>query len=173
LKIITYFYWAAAGCFAHNLARPLLYSTAALACANISDRRFLMGAGSIFDVTTNLLEANMDRRVRSNNLISRNLSNVDTPNYRGTGLEFEKQLATALEGGVLPPTLARTHPGHMPFEEPKAFSNAAPQYKDTGPVHLDIEMSRLAENNIMFNAMVKLLNKKFDKLKNVITEAGR
>lgn len=132
-----------------------------------------MGAGSIFDVTTNLLEANMDRRVRSNNLISRNLSNVDTPNYRGTGLEFEKQLATALEGGVLPPTLARTHPGHMPFEEAKPFSNAAPQYKDTGPVHLDIEMSRLAENNIMFNAMVKLLNKKFDRLKDTITEAGR
>ncbi|KMY68729.1 hypothetical protein AAU61_03715 [Desulfocarbo indianensis] len=132
-----------------------------------------MGPDQLFDVTTNLLEANMDRRVRSNNLISRNISNIDTPNYRGTGLEFEKQLATALEGGVLPPTMARTHPQHLPLEEPKPFSNAAPQYKDTGPVHLDIEMSRLAENNIMFNAMVKLLNKKFDKLKSVITEGGR
>lgn len=132
-----------------------------------------MGDTNLFGVTTNLLEANMDRRVRSNNLISRNLANVDTPNYRGTGLEFEKQLATALEGGVLPPTLARTHPAHMPLEQPKPFSKAAPEYVDTGPVHLDIEMSRLAENNIMFNAMVKLLNKKFEKLRSVITEGAR
>lgn len=132
-----------------------------------------MGDNKIFDVTTNLLEANLDRRVRSNNLISRNLANVDTPNYRGTGLEFEKQLATALEGGVLPPTLARTHPAHLPLEPPKPFSKAAPRYVDTGPVHLDIEMSRLAENNIMFNAMVKLLNKKFEKLRTVITEGAR
>ncbi len=132
-----------------------------------------MGPDKLFDVTTNLLEANMDRRVRAHRLISRNIANVDTPHYRGTGLEFEKQLATALEGGVLPPTLARTHPNHMHYEPPKPFSQAAPVYKDTGPVHLDIEMSRLAENNIMFNAMVKLLNKKFDLLKTAITEGGR
>jgi hypothetical protein len=33
-------------------------------------------------------------------------------------------------------------------------------------------MSKLAENNIMFNAMVQLLNKKLTGIKNAITEAG-
>jgi flagellar basal-body rod protein FlgB len=132
-----------------------------------------MGDNGLFDTTTSLLAANMDRRVRQHRLASRNLANVDTPNYRGNGLEFEKQLRTALEGGVLPPTLAKTHPGHMPYAEPKPFDNAPGRYVDTGPVHLDIEMSKLAENNIMFNAMTQLLNRKFSVLKTALTEAGR
>jgi flagellar basal-body rod protein FlgB len=127
-----------------------------------------MGLDRLFDITTNLLEANLDRRALRHRLTSRNISNVDTPNFRGTGLEFEKQLRTALDGGVLPPSLARTNPKHMPYEKEKPFSNAKPVYKDTGPVHLDIEMSRLAENNIMFNAMIQLLNKKYSKLKTAI-----
>ncbi len=129
-----------------------------------------MAPQKLFDATTRLLEANLDRRATSNRLISRNLANVDTPNFNGTGLEFEKQLRAALDGGVVPPNLARTNPGHMPFEAPKPFAHAAPEYKDTGPVHLDIEMSKLAENNIMFNAMIQLLNKKLTTLKTAIAD---
>jgi flagellar basal-body rod protein FlgB len=132
-----------------------------------------MGGNHLFDTTTNLLEANLDRRAAAHRLISRNLSNLDTPNYRGSGLEFEKQLRTALEGGVLPTSLARTNSMHMPYEPVKPFSQAKPVYKDTGKVQLDIEMSRLAENNIMFNAMIQLLNKKYNLLKTAITEGGK
>jgi flagellar basal-body rod protein FlgB len=69
--------------------------------------------------------------------------------------------------------MARTNPRHMPYTEPKPFDQAQPVYKDIGPVHLDIEMSRLAENNIMFNAMVQLLNKKITILKTAITEGAK
>ncbi len=131
-----------------------------------------MPPGRLFGTTINLLEANLDRRVIRHRLIGRNLANIDTPNFRGTGLEFEKQLRIALEGGILPVSLARTDPRHMPYEEPKPFSRAKPVYKDIGPVHLDIEMSKLAENNIMFNAMVQLLNKKFRLLKMSMSETG-
>ncbi len=131
-----------------------------------------MGPGKLFDTTVRLLEANMDRRVLRQKLIARNLANVDTPNYHAVGLEFEKQLRAAMEGGVLPVQPVRTHPMHMPYTPPKPFSNAPGRYVDTGPVHLDIEMSRLAENNIMFNAMVQLLNKKYTLLKIAIGEAG-
>jgi flagellar basal-body rod protein FlgB len=129
-----------------------------------------MNPDRLFDTTSRLLEANLDRRVASNRLISRNVANMDTPGYTGTGLEFEKQLRAALDGGVLPPSLARTDPGHMPFEPEKPFSQAAPEYKETGPVHLDIEMSKLAENNIMFSAMVQLLTKKYATLKAAIAD---
>lgn len=129
-----------------------------------------MGSDMLFDTTTKLLEANVDRRATSNSLIARNLANIDTPNYRGTGLEFEKQLRTALEGGVLPPSLTRTNPMHLPLEPERPFNKAAPEYMDTGPVHLDIEMSRLAENNIMFNTMVQMLNKKYSILKTAIAD---
>jgi len=131
-----------------------------------------MADNGIFDTTNQLLQANLDRRTRSHRLIARNISNIDTPNYRGTGLEFEKQLAKALDGGVLPASMVRTNPMHMPQEDPGPFAHAKGRYKDTGPVHLDIEMTKLAENNIMFNAMVQLLNKRLSGLKNAITEAG-
>ena len=131
-----------------------------------------MGPNKIFDQTSDLLEANMDRRVSRNRILSRNLANVDTPNYRGTGLEFEKQLRSAIEGDIVPPSMARTDPRHLPVAENKPFSAPTAQYKDIGAVHLDIEMSKLAENNIMFNAMIRMLNHKFSILKTAISDSG-
>jgi flagellar basal-body rod protein FlgB len=127
---------------------------------------------NLFDKTTDLLRANLDRRGTAQNLMSRNLANVDTPDFRGTGLEFEKQLRAAMEGGVLPPSMARTNPRHMPLQPERPMDKAAPEFKDIGPVQLDVEMSKLAENNIMFNAMVQLLNKKYTLLKTAIADGG-
>jgi flagellar basal-body rod protein FlgB len=126
----------------------------------------------LFDVTEQLLEANLDRRTTRHRLISRNISNMDTPGYEGTGLEFEKQLRAAMDGAVSETVMAKTHPGHMPQEPPRPFDEARPKYMNTGPVHLDIEMSKLAENNIMFNAMVQLLGRKFTALKSAIGSDG-
>jgi flagellar basal-body rod protein FlgB len=130
-----------------------------------------MSVSKLFDQTSELLQANLDRRSVSNRIIARNIANIDTPNYQGTGLEFEKQLRTALDGGVLPMPLQRTDPRHVArLGDQQAFGHAQPVYKNTGPVHLDIEMSKLAENNIMFNAMVLLLNKKFSLTKAAIAD---
>ncbi|MFH1034945.1 MAG: flagellar basal body rod protein FlgB [Pseudomonadota bacterium] len=126
----------------------------------------------LFDKTTDLLRANLDRRGTAQNLMSRNLANVDTPGFKGTGLEFEKQLRAAMEGGVLPPSMARTNARHLPLTPERPMDKAAPEYKDIGPVQLDVEMSKLAENNIMFNAMVQLLNKKYTLLKTAIADTG-
>jgi flagellar basal-body rod protein FlgB len=131
-----------------------------------------MGPNKLFDLTTQVIEANMDRRVTRHKLISRNLANVDTPHYEATGLEFEKQLRTALDGGVMPASVSRTHPMHMPTPDSKPLAHAEPKYKKTGAVHLDIEMSKLAENNLMFNAMIQLLNKKMSVLKTAIADSG-
>ena len=68
----------------------------------------------------------------------------------------------------LPKSMTRTHPAHLPLNEPKPFDQAQGEYKNTGAVHLDIEMSKLAENNIMFNAMVQLLSKKYTLIKNAL-----
>lgn len=135
-----------------------------------------MSNNGLFGLTTDLLEANLDRRATQHRLIARNLSNIDTPNFRGTGLEFEKQLRAALgdgKGGAAEAAVVRTHPNHLPHGDGKRFDEADSRYVDIGPVHLDIEMAKLAENNIMFNAMIQLLSKKFTRLKTAITEAGK
>ncbi|MCB2186458.1 MAG: flagellar basal body rod protein FlgB [Deltaproteobacteria bacterium] len=129
-----------------------------------------MQTKGLFDTTTDLLGANLDRRAVAHRLTARNLANIDTPHFRGTGLEFEKQLRKALDGDILPATMSKTDPRHFPEKEAEAFDKAKPDYMDTGAVHLDIEMSKLAENNIMFNAMVQLLGKKYSILKSAISE---
>ena len=131
-----------------------------------------MADKTLFDQNIQLLNANIDRRVTRHRLIARNIANLDTPNYTGTGLEFEKQLRSAISGGILPTSMSRTNPSHMPYENPGAFGDAEGVYKDTGPVHLDIEMSKLAENNVMFNTMITLLTKKFSKLKTAMGSGG-
>ena len=150
----------------------LAFPVTSQAASTFKQGRRAMGPNKIFDQTSQLLEANLDRRVSRNRLISRNLANVDTPNFNGSGLEFETQLRQAVEGGIMPASLTRTHPQHLPQGEEKAFSSPSPKYKDIGAVHLDIEMSKLAENNIMFNAMVRLLNHKFNLLKTAISDSG-
>ena len=132
-----------------------------------------MSVSKLFDQTSSLLHANLDRRSVSNRLIARNLANIDTPNYTGTGLEFEKQLRTALAGGILPQPINRTDSRHFALpEQDQPFGHAQSVYKNTGAVHLDIEMSKLTENNIMFNAMIQLLNKKYTLLKTAIADGG-
>lgn len=126
----------------------------------------------LFDTTSELLEANLDRRTTRHRLISRNISNIDTPGYQGTGLEFEKQLRAAMDGAPSEVTMAKTHPNHLPNEPARPMDQARPRYMSTGPVHLDIEMSKLAENNIMFNAMIQLMGRKFAALKNAIGSDG-
>ena len=131
-----------------------------------------MSVSKLFDQTSDLLHANLNRRSVSNRLIARNVANIDTPNYNGTGLEFEKQLRSALDGGIVPTAMKRTDPWHIGPDDKEPFAYAQPEYKDTGAVHLDIEMTKLTENNIMFNAMVQILNKKYTLLKTAIADGG-
>lgn len=131
-----------------------------------------MKLSHLFDTTSQLVQANLDRRSTAQALSSRNIANIDTPNFEGTGLEFQKQLKAALDGQVLPTQMTRTDPGHLPSGKEGPFANAPGEIKDIGPVHIDIEMSKIAENNIMFNTMVTILTKKYGMLKTAITEGG-
>jgi flagellar basal-body rod protein FlgB len=40
-------------------------------------------------------------------------------------------------------------------------------------LNLDHEMARMAKNNLLYEASVQLLSKKFEALKNVIQDGGR
>ena len=55
-----------------------------------------MAIDGIFSTTINVLEKNLDLRVKNHNLISANIANAETPGYIPTTLSFEKELKTAL-----------------------------------------------------------------------------
>ncbi|MFH0810028.1 MAG: flagellar basal body protein [Pseudomonadota bacterium] len=114
----------------------------------------------IFDRTINVLEKALDIRLSRHNLIAANLANMDTPGYRALDFSFEAELSRALA------------------EDPVRIGDLAepsvvPATMAEGPVDLDRENTRLAENTLNHDALTKLMSKKFDLLKYAISEGGK
>lgn len=134
-----------------------------------------MPVQGIFGTTVELLGKSLDLRAKRQSLISSNLANVETPGYAPSDLSFEGQLKSALKDG---PKGTVTHPRHIPL---KGGSVALERVegdvveigsKNMGPdgngVEMESEMGRMAENQIMYNANVQILTKKFEMLKQAI-----
>lgn len=136
-----------------------------------------MALDGIFGTTTQLLEKNLDLRVRNQNFISANLANAETPGYIPTNLSFEDELKMALKngGGV---TASVTNPRHIPLKGQAGGidavqgtvieSPAGSLGRDGNGVELENEMGKLVENQILYNATVQIITKQFDNLKTAI-----
>ena len=135
-----------------------------------------MPVNAIFGTTIELLGKTLDLRAKRQGLIAANLANVETPGYTPSDISFESELKSALKKGG---STTSPNPRHIPL---KGGGTAALQLvagqlvelpgKGTGPdgngVELESEMGRMAENQIMYNASVQLLTKKFEMMKQAI-----
>lgn len=109
-------------------------------------------------------------------VISNNIANVNTPNFKKSDVVFEELLAKEIgmdDSGRLP--LVRTHDRHLPVGM-IGGAKASIQEDDTttmrvdnNNVDIDIEMASLAKNQLYYNAMATELGSYVNKLKNVIT----
>ena len=109
-------------------------------------------------------------------VISNNIANVNTPNFKKSDVVFEELLAKEIgmdDSGRLP--LVRTHDRHLPVGM-IGGAKASIQEDDTttmrvdnNNVDIDIEMASLAKNQLSYNAMATELGSYVNKLKNVIT----
>lgn len=134
-----------------------------------------MPLDAIFGTTIEALGKGIDLRAKKHNHISANLANVETPGYRPTNLSFEGELKDALKGKKSP---AMTHPRHIPLkgtavslqkvEGTVVDTSNATTGRDGNAVELEQEMSRMAENQIMYNASIQMLAKKFEGIKQAI-----
>lgn len=125
---------------------------------------------TLFDKTMGLVQRSTDIRAARHRVISGNVANVETPDYHSQDLPFQKVFERSLEGpSVLP--LKRTHPRHLPAREEgrNDFSRDIEVAPIPG-VDIDQQMANLAENNLMFQAGIQSLIKKFEALKVPLTE---
>jgi flagellar basal-body rod protein FlgB len=133
-----------------------------------------MSVDALFGTTITLLGKSLDLRVRNHSLISANLANVETPGYRPTSLSFEDGLREALkraDNGIV----TAAQPGFIPLTgEAARLESVTGEIVEDRPtsegldgngVEMDSQMAKLAENQIMFNANVQILSKKFESLK--------
>ena len=115
-------------------------------------------------------------------VISHNIANVNTPNYRRSVLDFEDLLAKELYGeepdGKL--QMVRTHDEHLPaaqlpfHAEPTIYQdNTTIMRTDDNNVDIDIEMASLAKNQMYYNAAVNQFGGYITILRNAITSSGQ
>ena len=110
-------------------------------------------------------------------VISHNIANVNTPNYRKSNLVFETLLAKELYGDNpdrVP--MARTNDRHLPASNMPyiAMPTVVQDHEtlmrvDENNVDIDIEMANLAKNQIYFNALALQMSNYVSKVKSVIT----
>ncbi len=127
------------------------------------------------DVTIKALAASLDYRQIRQELNSANIANADTPGYRAKKIDFEEALARALnvDGAQNMNVSDKNHY----VAGSGGFNNLSPEIyddpngivsEDGNNVDREAELAQMAENKIMFDASVQLLNKKMGLMKYAI-----
>jgi flagellar basal-body rod protein FlgB len=111
--------------------------------------------------------------------IAQNLANVDTPGYKAIDVSFEDQLKTALARADSL-RMRVTHPKHL--AKPSSAAAAQPvlvrktgtvSRADGNNVDPEAEMAALAENQLTYSALTRLVSEKYNLLKYTISEGRR
>lgn len=119
----------------------------------------------------NLLEQALNYSSLKQKIISQNIANVDTPNYKAKDVSFKAVLQNEMGHNLM---AYRTDQRHLEFTEdsmasPEIINRPDIQYNQNGnSVDMDQEMSDLATNQIYYDALVEQVNTKFQALQNVI-----
>ena len=133
----------------------------------------------LFDITTSTLQAAVKGTVIRHRVIANNISNADTPEFQATDFPFEKQLKVALErtkdnGSSEDVFTVGYHEAYLQ-KDPVATENYRLLFEandqprlDDNTVDIDREMVKLAQNTILHNSFINLLNTKFRMLKTAI-----
>lgn len=131
---------------------------------------------NLFGNTISVLERGLDFSATKGKVISQNIANVDTPNYKAKNVRFQDVFAEA-KANTRAIQASRTDPRHFEFKSKEihhGVSNASNfRYRHDGNgVDMDKEQADLATNQIYYHALVDRLNGKFNSLQNVI-KGGR
>ncbi len=129
------------------------------------------------DKTLQALSASLKFREMRNEVINSNIANAETPGYKAKKVDFEEALARALDvdGQQSLNTTASEHynVGNGGFSNlaPEIIENPNGVVSENGnTVDTESEMATMAENKIMYDATVQLINKKLGMLKYAINQ---
>ena len=129
----------------------------------------------INDKTMQALRASLKFRQLRQELHASNIANAETPGYKAKRIDFEEALARALDTDEQL-TMKTADAKHFNVGG-GGFNNLQPEiYEDSNGivspdgnnVDRDQEMAEMAENKLMYDATVQLINKKLGLLKYAI-----
>jgi flagellar basal-body rod protein FlgB len=138
-----------------------------------------MFLNSNFGKTVEMLQRGMDVSVLRRQVISNNIANADTPNFKRSTVNFEAQLKRALEAekNKTEPEAFTTDERHMSFDKPTSWLDVGPkrvldyltQSKNNGNnVDLEEEMMDAQQNQIMYSLMAQGVTNEFNQINIVL-----
>lgn len=128
----------------------------------------------LFSNTINSLERAISQSTAKQKVITNNIANVDTPNYKAQEVRFTNALSNEMQ--KLQAT--KTNAKHVDFGGSntsgyRVVTKNNTNYQHNGNnVDIDQEMTEMAKNQIQYNALIERLSGKFNSLKTVI-KGGR
>ncbi|MEA1914296.1 MAG: flagellar basal body rod protein FlgB [Campylobacterota bacterium] len=128
---------------------------------------------------TDLLYDRLSVRSDQQKIISGNIANINTPNYKTQKLVFDDELSKVQNKNDL--ALRVTHSNHIAFEEVKSNKSSSrivevkglEEQNDGNNVNLDKQMSEMSKNQIAFNAIQASVKKDAAWLKEIIASSGK
>ncbi len=114
----------------------------------------------LFGPTCSLIERAMDLRMKRHIVLSGNVANSETPNYRARELNFAGELSRHLDSER--ETLIRTNPHHIDTsidgEAGIVLDDRGAVGADGNNVDLDISMGKLSENARAYQGAANYMN---------------
>jgi len=132
---------------------------------------------NLFGDTYSLIEKTMDLRSQRHTVISSNIANAETPNYKAGKVDFEDELRRAVpqKNEMNLKTTCSSH-----ISTTTNIENIQPQVvlettdnlrADENTVDLDKEFVSLSKNKLMYDVSAEIITRKFSGLLKAIRES--
>ncbi|HEB84980.1 MAG TPA: flagellar basal body rod protein FlgB [Bacteroidetes bacterium] len=119
-----------------------------------------------------ILKHGLDAQAARHRAIASNIANVESPGYVPLRVEFEEQLKLAL--GEHGERLTSTDPKHMPLKrDPRMVRHqvveapSAERSSGKNAVNIDLEMAKLATNQIHYRTTARAARELFSKMRSI------
>ncbi|MCX8022130.1 MAG: hypothetical protein N2745_05090 [Syntrophorhabdaceae bacterium] len=109
----------------------------------------------------NLVEKALNIRAFYHRIISGNIANVETPNYKEKDIDFREAMEKQISGA-----------NDIEVKE-KIEDEEGSNSIDGNTVNIEDQMVRLTENSMLYNSLVHVVSKKFSIMRYLINEGRR
>ncbi len=123
---------------------------------------------TIFGNSIKMTEKTLDYLWRRQEVISNNIANQDTPNYKAKVLTFEDNLKRQIEGAKLTGTRSEYSSAIDRAREEIAENNSGSNRLDGNNVSPDAEYVELARTGLQYQYALRAISDEFMRLRSVI-----
>ncbi len=125
----------------------------------------------LFDKSVSQVAEALDWSDRRQKIITSNIANKDTPEYKAVHLDFQRLMEGVFNGQGM--AMERTHSRHIPTTPggavPVISVNTAKLRLDGNTVNLTDEVAGMVENSMLYQTLGMFLNHKFKLTKTAIS----